>query len=99
MHELGSQPPDRRRAAEHGQSTGERLVRLLCGPRVHRTDLPLLNGKVALMSRSPIRWLLLPALAAVLAVTGLRPPSADSACCYFSAKDQDVLQPSQKAFL
>jgi hypothetical protein len=28
-----------------------------------------------------------------------RPPPADSACCYFSAKDKDILQPAQKAFL
>jgi hypothetical protein len=27
------------------------------------------------------------------------PPSAESACCYFAAKDKDVLQPAQKAFL
>ncbi|MBA4063466.1 MAG: hypothetical protein C0501_07090 [Isosphaera sp.] len=33
--------------------------------------------------------------AAVAAV----PPPADAACCYFSAKDKDVLQPGQKAFL
>jgi hypothetical protein len=26
-------------------------------------------------------------------------PQAESACCYFSAKDKDVLQPAQKAFL
>jgi hypothetical protein len=26
-------------------------------------------------------------------------PPADSACCYFSAKDKDVMQPSQKVFL
>src|SRR6476620_1076165 len=26
-------------------------------------------------------------------------PHADSACCYFSAKDKDILQPAQKAFL
>src|SRR5262245_48521035 len=32
------------------------------------------------------------------AVAGSGPP-ADAACCYFSAKDKDVLQPSQKAFL
>src|SRR5207244_8445256 len=29
----------------------------------------------------------------------LLPRDADSACCYFSAKDKDVLQPAQKAFL
>ena len=34
----------------------------------------------------------LPLLAAV-------PPPADSACCYFAAKDKDILQPAQKAFL
>jgi hypothetical protein len=27
------------------------------------------------------------------------PQSADSACCYFAAKDKDILQPAQKAFL
>src|SRR5437867_11279494 len=26
-------------------------------------------------------------------------PAADSACCYFSAKDADISQPAQKAFL
>src|ERR1700730_1391246 len=26
-------------------------------------------------------------------------PSARSACCYFAAKDKDILQPAQKAFL
>src|SRR5262245_56591210 len=29
----------------------------------------------------------------------LDPPAAESACCYFAAKDKDVLQPAQKAFL
>jgi len=39
--------------------------------------------------------------AAVLAVAllvALAPP-ADSACCYFSAKDKDMLQPAQKVFI
>src|SRR5437867_11113719 len=27
------------------------------------------------------------------------PHAADSACCYFAAKDKDILQPAQKAFL
>jgi hypothetical protein len=30
---------------------------------------------------------------------GSAAPEADSACCYFSAKDKDILQPAQKAFL
>src|SRR5437867_8225496 len=34
-----------------------------------------------------------------LAVSLAGTPHADSACCYFSAKDKDILQPAQKAFL
>ncbi len=41
-------------------------------------------------------WLLPPLLAVAVAV---QPPPADSACCYFSAKDKDILQPGQKVFL
>src|SRR5262245_57342192 len=37
-------------------------------------------------------------LAAALAL-GLMAPAADAACCYFSAKNADVLQPAQKAFI
>src|SRR5205809_614608 len=32
-------------------------------------------------------------------VAALAPRPADPACCYFSAKDQDVNQPAQKAFI
>jgi hypothetical protein len=45
-----------------------------------------------------MRWWLLPALAGALLVTSGAPP-AQSACCYFSAKEKDILQPAQKAFL
>jgi hypothetical protein len=34
-----------------------------------------------------------------LAAVAVHAPPADSACCYFSAKDKDVNQPAQKAFL
>jgi hypothetical protein len=51
------------------------------------------------MHRLRICCLLLPAVAAAIALVGLLPTEADSACCYFSAKDADVLQPAQKAFL
>src|SRR6266567_3697692 len=34
-----------------------------------------------------------------LVIAGLVPVSGRGACCYFSAKDADVLQPAQKAFL
>src|ERR1700704_408996 len=37
------------------------------------------------------------AAALVLVVVGA--PAADAACCYFSAKNADILQPAQKAFL
>src|SRR5262249_51692640 len=37
-------------------------------------------------------------LAGALLALGLTPP-AQSACCYFSAKDKDILQPGQKVFL
>src|SRR5215831_11449561 len=40
----------------------------------------------------------LPLAAAGLAV-GLAPRPAESACCYFAAKDKDILQPAQKAFI
>src|SRR5260370_32347890 len=50
------------------------------------------------MHRAWVRWQLL-ALAGALVVIGLAPRSAESACCYFSAKDKDILQPAQKVFL
>src|ERR1700704_2086259 len=45
------------------------------------------------------RWLLLAGLAGVLAVPGAEPPSVRAACCYFSAKNADILQPAQKVFI
>ena len=44
------------------------------------------------------RWLIALPLAAALGLFAVSPP-ADSACCYFSAKDKDILQPAQKAFI
>src|SRR5262245_13015206 len=32
-------------------------------------------------------------------VAALSPEAADSACCYFSAKDKDILQPAQNVFI
>ncbi len=40
-------------------------------------------------------WLAIAALGLVLAAA----PAADAACCYFSAKNADILQPAQKVFL
>src|SRR5262245_25736681 len=39
------------------------------------------------------RWL--PAVAVIALAT----PAADAACCHFSAKNTDILQPAQKVFL
>jgi hypothetical protein len=44
-------------------------------------------------------WRTLPLLAATLAALGLAIPQAQAACCYFSAKDKDILQPGQKVFI
>src|SRR5262245_21071419 len=44
-------------------------------------------------------WRMLPLLAATFAAVGLGTPRAGAACCYFSAKDKDILQPAQKVFI
>jgi hypothetical protein len=46
-----------------------------------------------------VPWVLFVVLVGAIAVAEVRPPSAESACCYFAAKDKDILQPAQKAFL
>jgi hypothetical protein len=38
-------------------------------------------------------------LTAVALAVAVGPRSAQSACCYFSAKDKDILQPAQKVFI
>src|SRR5438034_10277969 len=50
------------------------------------------------MPRTQVRRWLRPALVTALGL-GLSPARVESACCYFAAKDKDVLQPAQKAFL
>src|SRR3954454_16090166 len=45
------------------------------------------------------RGLILTVVAGILALVGPQPPAADSACCYFSAKNADILQPAQKVFI
>jgi hypothetical protein len=47
------------------------------------------------MRKPPLLWWLLPSLILVPAL----PSPTRAACCYFSAKKADVLQPSQKAFI
>src|ERR1700757_1767804 len=43
------------------------------------------------------RWLL--PLAAAFVLAGLQAPGLQGACCYFSAKNADILQPAQKVFI
>jgi hypothetical protein len=50
------------------------------------------------MARIRARGLVL-ALAAVASAAAWLPEGAESACCYFAARDKDVLQPAQKAFV
>ena len=45
------------------------------------------------------RRLLIGSGLSALCLPALRPPTAPAACCYFSAKEKDVLQPAQKAFI
>src|SRR5262245_47315634 len=44
------------------------------------------------------RWRIVP-LVAGLAALVVACPRAEAACCYFSAKDKDILQPAQKVFI
>src|SRR5438552_5366997 len=46
------------------------------------------------MSRFGKRWLL-----PLLGLALLAPASGQAACCYFSAKNADILQPAQKVFI
>src|SRR5262249_56083406 len=56
------------------------------------------SGTEGLMpARSTYLWAA--AALAALAGVGLAPSAGESACCYFSAKDKDILQPAQKAFI
>jgi hypothetical protein len=62
---------------------------------VNRIDS--LDRKDDAMTGSRLRGLLTALTAA--ATFGLVAPGAHAACCYFSAKDKDILQPAQKVFI
>src|SRR5947207_11396699 len=64
-------------------------------PGLALLSAPLPYHKEKAMCRVLMIGILL-ALALLLVGT---PPAAESACCYFAAKDKDILQPAQKAFL
>src|SRR6266540_3060625 len=51
------------------------------------------------MHPNGVRRRLLPVLAAAAVLIGAAAPSAQGACCYFSAKNADILQPAQKVFI
>jgi hypothetical protein len=50
------------------------------------------------MFATRVVWLA-PAFLALAGLIVVAPPAADSACCYFSAKDKDINQPGQKVFI
>src|SRR5262249_26418757 len=70
-------------------STPGRILTGLIG-RSHREDRP--------MRWRCVCWSLLAVVAGALVIVGVQ-PRVESACCYFTAKDKDILQPAQKAFL
>src|SRR5271157_3653225 len=45
------------------------------------------------------RYVGIVSVSALLLVLASGQPTAESACCYFSAKNADILQPAQKAFI
>src|SRR6266481_7463487 len=51
------------------------------------------------MQRSVASGLFIALLSSAMLVSLIGAPEADSACCYFAAKDKDVQQPGQKAFI
>src|SRR6516225_7888406 len=60
---------------------------LFASIRLHRKDRVMCTTR---------RWLVLAAAVLGLGVLG---PEARAACCYFSAKNADILQPAQKVFI
>src|SRR5262245_58410905 len=56
-------------------------------------------SKESSMRSSPALRCVSVGAAALPAVVPTGTSDADCACCYFSAKDKDILQPAQKAFL
>ena len=51
------------------------------------------------MGISGLRWLLVAGNGGGIDLCDADAAPAESACCYFSAKDKDILQPAQKVFL
>src|SRR5262249_11402168 len=74
------------------------MLRLVCG-LVRGGPAALLNHEDHNMRTSWRCRLLLPAMTAALAAMLLLPAATNAACCYFSAKDKDILQPAQKVFI
>src|SRR5262249_34176561 len=62
-------------------------------------DDPAGLWRASLRREEPMRRLL--SVVAMLTLAGLLtgPQPVESACCYFAAKDKDILQPAQKAFI
>jgi hypothetical protein len=89
-------PPSAFSACRAAQQTREGVTSSSWGSVTTEASIPE-KRKERAMSRSCGRRLLLPMLAMAVGV-GL-PVAGQAACCYFSAKDKDILQPAQKVFI
>src|ERR1700736_3519181 len=69
-----------------------RRIRVIRGSNERENPL----AKETYMHSIPRRWL--PAFG-LLSLAFAAPNAASAACCYFSAKNADILQPAQKVFI
>jgi hypothetical protein len=77
---------------------GEALKQSILFPT---TSLLWDNGapQLSRMKERPMSRFLVAFVLIALPLAVASPPPAESACCYFSAKDKDILQPAQKVFI
>src|SRR4051812_11561279 len=73
------------------------MIRLLLGESRFPSSVATRKDRTMLRFRD--RWWLFPVFGAVAAAGLALPSRVNAACCYFSAKDADILQPAQKVFL
>src|ERR1051325_8712932 len=66
----------------------------------HRPDKGILKAAAIAASLKEGKAMRMPLLSVcALAISATAPASIDAACCYFSAKNTDILQPAQKVFI
>src|SRR5262249_28381370 len=89
---------------EQGRGAGGGVVQSLAAVGSSTSGLSSVGSGIALsrkehLMRARSKYVWAAAALAALAGVGLAPSAGESACCYFSAKDKDILQPAQKAFI